>query len=383
MLKILTAVSVLVAIFLSCKKSTPENNAGEPAGFSNIFEVFWNQMNVRYSYWDADTVDWDRVYKQYKPLFDTLDINKEADNRQAYHYFLEMTTPFLDGHFSITFSNRFLSNFIIYPSYQKKQHEGFFPVNYLTADTAYLDDNYTIGYDERTVINGRPLYAICGLIDGEIIYFSCNSFGLYNYYTSSQYNAIKPVLQHLFDWLHNPAIKGIIIDVRNNPGGDVKDLNLLAGHLTLTNHIFGFARYKTGNDRLNFTPWLESFINPVPNTTDFKKAKVVLTDRYSASLSELMAMAIRSLPNSTIVGDTTWGATGFITNGELYNAGSFEVKDFMKVTLSSGTFKYIDNRLYEGVGFPPDVQISSNTGTPNIVNDKTLEKAINIIKSNP
>lgn len=373
----------LLTFLLSCKKGVPESNAGDSSSFRNIFDVFWKQMNTRYSYWDIDTIDWRRVYQQYKPLFDSLDINKETDNRQAYQYFLEMATPILDGHFSITFSNRFLSNYIIYPSYQKRQRAGFFPVNYLTVDTVYFDDDYSIGYDERTIINGKPFYAICGLIDHEIVYFSCNYFRLYDYYTSSQNNAVISVLQRLFCLLRHPNIKGVIIDVRNNSGGDIKDLNFLVGHLTSTKHSFGFTKYKIGNGPLDFTPWMEAFINPVSNATEYKKSKIVLTDRYSASLSELVAMALRSLPNSSIVGDTTWGATAFIANSALYNAGSFEVKDFMKVTMSSGAFKYIDNRLYEGVGFPPDVRIQYNTSSPDSGRDRALEKAIDIIKSNP
>jgi hypothetical protein len=373
----------VLIVFFSCKKDNPGSNTGDSYSFDSIFNQFCTKMESRYLFWDIDTINWDRIYYRYTPLFKKLDINSETDNRRAFQYFSEITAPIVDGHFSITFSNPYLSNFIIYPSYQKKQDAGFFPINHLMVDSTYLDTDYSFGFDPGTVINGKPLYAICGTIDQEIIYFSCNYFRLYDYYSSPQDNPVKRVVQRLFDLLLRQDFKGIIIDVRNNPGGDIKDLNFLVGHLTTTKHAFGFSKYKIGNGRLDFTPWIQSFINPVSGAIDFGKAKVVLTDRYSASLSELVAMAVRSLPNSSVVGDTTWGATAFITNSELYNAGTFEIKDFMTVNIASGAFKYIDYIIYEGVGFPPDHQIGHNASVPNSGKDIALEKSIEIIKLNP
>lgn len=373
----------LSVVLLSCKKDNLKADVSDSTSFSKCFDIFWKKMESRYSFWDIDTTNWDLVYLRYKPLFDSLDINKESDNRQAFQYFSEMAAPLLDKHFSITFSNSFLSNFIIYPSYEEKHRAGFFPVSYLAIDTTYLDTDYSFGNDERTVINGKPAYAVCGTIGREIIYFSCNYFHLYDYYTSSQGNAIRPVLNQLFNLLSRHDLKGIILDLRNNPGGDIQDLNFLVGHLTTVKHAFGFSKYKIGNSPLDFTPWMESFINPVSGAVDFKKSKIVLTDRYSASLSELVTMAVRSLPNSIVVGDTTWGATAFIADDALYNAGSFEVKDFMKVTAASGAFRYVNNVVYEGVGFPPDIQIPYVSTPPNSRKDASLEKAIEIIKTNP
>lgn len=381
MKKLTRSITILLFAILaaiSCSKDNPQPITNAKLG--NLFDSFWVGMNKNYVFWDIDTIDWERTYIQYKPVFNSLNINSESDNRKAFDYLRTLTSKFVDGHFSIRFYNQFLQNSVIYPSYYSKVTTGVDPFNYIKIDTALLDAGYSVGYDSVNIINGNIMTAVCGTIRSNILFFSCNAFNLYKLYTSPQPNSVAHVVQRLLDGIKNETYKGLIIDVRNNPGGNLQDLNFLVGQLVNQKHAFGFTRYKTGNGRLDFSPWIQSFINPVQGSVNFNKPKIVLTDQYSASLSELITMAIRSLPNSYVIGERTWGATGILTDNQLYNSGQFEVENYMKVITTSVVFKYLDNKIYESIGFAPDIRVPFNRFLLEAGKDLTLEQAVNLIK---
>jgi C-terminal processing protease CtpA/Prc len=186
------------------------------------------------------------------------------------------------------------------------------------------------------------------------------------------------VLNAFFGQLQNSsgALKGIIIDVRNNPGGEIEDLNFLAGKLVGAPLLFGYSRYKSGDGRLAYTPWIQADVVPPEANKAVTIPITVLADNYSVSLAELFAMVIHTLPNGKVVGETTWGATGPLTDNVVYNDGQFDVGSFLSVYTSSAGFKYADGRRYEGKGFPPDVAVPFDPAALSAGHDPCLEKAL-------
>jgi C-terminal processing protease CtpA/Prc len=280
--------------------------------------------------------------------------------------------------------NNAVDDSIVYPSFERKQnHSDFhYPFLYFKVDTNYLDKGFILGSNNIFSTGGVPLTALAGTINHKILYFGCNSFSLLKSYLSTTQNNVQPVLQYFLDFLKNlsPNIKGIIIDVRSNLGGDLSDLNFLVGHLIEKPLHFGYTQYKSGNGRLDFTPWINAVINPAPNTKPITLPIIALADNTSASLSEAVVMAIHSIPNGVFIGETTWGATGPITAEGVFNAGQFTVSNFLSVQTSSCKFKYLDGKSYEGKGFPPDVYVPFNLSKLQNGKDVQLEKAIDYIK---
>ncbi|HEY4789475.1 MAG TPA: S41 family peptidase, partial [Bacteroidales bacterium] len=144
---------------------------------------------------------------------------------------------------------------------------------------------------------------------------------------------------------------------------------------------FGYTRMKGGNGRLDYTPWINAFVYPEPDAKAIEVPIVILADLNSASLSEAVVMAIKALPNSTFVGETTWGATGPLTDEEVYNDGQFKINDFLTVLTSSCSFKYVDGKIYEGIGFSPDISVPYNSSAISNGKDIQLEKAISILQN--
>ncbi len=378
------AAFYFAAVFLaSCKK-----NMSIPAAYANstsflaVFDNFWNGMNSNYVYWDADTTNWDRVYNQYKPLFAKLNLQNSGDVKKSVGYFRQITNGLIDSHYSINFINSALVDSFLFPALSRKEQSGSLHSSflYISVDSNYLDTGFVSGkYISKA---NRQITAVCGTIKNKILYFNCSEFALNEACTSATNNGVKITLKYFFNQLQNmpPNIKALIIDVRSNDGGNLEDLNFFVGQLIDRPLKFGYTHYKTSNGRLDYTPWIDAVVTPQPNAKEIQVPIIVMADNFSISMAEAVTMAIKAIPNNIFVGETTWGATGPITNNVLYNDGQFDVPGFLSVYTSSAAFKYIDGNSYEGKGFPPDIYVPFNLTNLFAGKDAQLEKAINLVK---
>lgn len=380
----LTNIAILLYLLATaaCKKNIPSPISGVPAtNFSQVFEDFWNGMNINYLYWDIDTTDWDRMYTVYKPLFAGLDINDKSDIKRSVNYLRDMTEGLTDSHYSISFDIDPITDSIVFPALDRKLRQSSFhsPFLFMNVDSGYFDKGKVRG--TYITSSQQQISAVCATINNNILYFSCNQFGLQEAYQSPADNGVKNTLQYFFNQLQNlpPAVKGMIIDVRNNSGGNLADLNFFVGHLLDQPLHLGATRYKSGNGRLSYTPWLDAFISPQAGSKAVTIPIIVLADNYSVSLAEMVAMAIHALPNGRFVGEKTWGATGPATDNAIYNDGPFAIPGFLSTYMSSSEFKYVDGEIYEGKGFPPDVEVPFNLATLLAGDDPQLDKAIMLI----
>lgn len=369
-------ITFLIILLASCKKNK-EDAAGPATDFEQIFESYWSQMNTKYMYWDIDTTNWDNTYVKYKPLFKALDISKDADIIKSQEYFAEMSASLIDSHFVLHFDSPLISQSDFYPALVRKSKRSDFhsPFPYLKIDSSYFDAGYLTG----TYITSDSLRmtTACAFIHKNILYFNCDRFGLEEAYLSKG-NRAKSCIDFFFDQLtnHSESVSKVIIDVRNNPGGNIEDLNFLIGHLISKPLKLGYTRYKTGLSKLGYTPWNEAIIQPSSNINKLSIPIIVLGDSFTISLAEAIVMAIHELPDGHFIGEQTWGATGPVASGYLYYGGPFAVSNFMNVTESSAEFKYVDGKIYEGIGFKPDFVVPFDLTKLELHHDTILEQAI-------
>jgi hypothetical protein len=365
-----------------CAKNSGQGVAADQDTTLNaVFVNFWNQMNADYLWWDQDTTDWAGVYRQYQPLLKNLNIHSQRDVSLAVSYFTAMTSGLIDAHYSIDFTSPFLAGVSTFPALNRKMRDPNWhpPYPYLTVDTTYLDAGYRNG--SYVSSDGQRISALSGTIGGKVLYFGCDGFALQEAYQAPSANGVKDALSLFFSRLnHIPAtIHAIILDVRGNPGGNVADLSFLMGHLTAKRTIFGYTRYKSGSGRLDYTPWIEASVDPYPGSVAPQVPVIVLADNHSISMAEAVVMVAKQLPSGSFVGETTWGATGPIVPGGVFNGGSFGLPGFLSVVASSAEFKYIDGNCYEGKGFRPDIPVKFDLASLNAGKDAALETAIGMV----
>ncbi len=174
--------------------------------------------------------------------------------------------------------------------------------------------------------------------------------------------------------------KGLILDLRGNPGGSLNDLHFLMGSLITQRHHFGYSKIKSNNNRLDYSPLVPSEIVPEDNAVAFTAPIVILADQYSASMSEITALATKSLPNGYFIGETTFGAMGPLTANVTLNAGQFQTFYLSSVTTSSAQFLSIDKVSYEGKGVPPDQSVAINLSNLQSGQDAQLQAALTYIR---
>jgi carboxyl-terminal processing protease len=165
-----------------------------------------------------------------------------------------------------------------------------------------------------------------------------------------------------FNSLKEQGMKGLIIDLRGNPGGSVTTVCAVAEQLLPEGLIF-YMEDKNG-EREEYT---------CPGA-DFNIPMVVLVNGYSASASEILAGAIQDAGIGTLVGTQTYGK-GIVQN--LYPLGDGSA---IKITIAD--YYTRNGRNIHKVGIEPDQVLEFDKDL--YEKDKTdnqLEKAKEILMS--
>lgn len=160
-------------------------------------------------------------------------------------------------------------------------------------------------------------------------------------------------------------VKGLIIDLRDNPGGLVSDTINIANVLVKDGTILR-VEYGDGNIR---TYKANSESCPVP--------VVILVNENSASASEILAGAIKDLNQGTIVGTTTFG------KGIMQSIIGLESGGGLSITTAE-FFNASGNKIH-GVGIEPNIVVELTEGLnldAVIMTDKDnqLQEAIKVIQ---
>jgi len=381
----------------SCRKEvTPERlTSYNGRSYTEVFDAFWNGMNSNYVFWDIETVNWDDMYKTYRPRFQYLDSlkNDRATAQKATQYLVDMTKDLADSHLDIGF-NGFTSYLI--SNYEIQNATDFNPAgirHQLRGDRApiprsvfnqVIPKNYLTKAEYGT--DGNGFHINLGVIprnNKNILYLEFSSFLLQGQYYSQNSTAtpIKPVLDHFFQYTKDPSIDGLVIDLRGNPGGSVPDLDFLIGRLITSPMHVTYTRTKNGSGRLDYTPWVKGYVHPQPGSIDFDKPIAVLVDGNSVSMSEMTSIAVKAIfPKSKLVGEQTWGGTGQIPATDVkYLGGQFTAANFVHVYTAGVELRDKNMICYENKGLTPDIHIAYDTAAIKNNVDVMLDKGIEYV----
>jgi carboxyl-terminal processing protease len=153
--------------------------------------------------------------------------------------------------------------------------------------------------------------------------------------------------------LKESGVNGLIIDLRNNPGGSEGEAMEIAAYFA-GNGPFAIRKNKEGGQNiLEKTNAIKWYDEPV----------VVLVNGSSASASELLAAILQDYGRAVIIGTNTFGKASeqlvFPVGQKMRTAGHFtanpppEITDFAKVT--TGRLYRVTGKSYQKVGVMPDV----------------------------
>lgn len=160
------------------------------------------------------------------------------------------------------------------------------------------------------------------------------------------------------------STKGMVVDMRQNGGGDPALSTKFASYFMSAPTYTGFERFKTGPGKFDFTD-SPSTVQPTSSEYRYLKPVVVLTDRGCYSATTTFAYSVNPLPQVTFLGQRTGGGSGSVAEGFLANGWAWALS----------TSEFIDhdgNHLDDG--FDPDIAVALDT--MDVTKDELIEAAI-------
>jgi len=325
-----------IFILTGCEKVFIEQPANNPEA---VFEDIWKTFSEEYAPFEERNIDWNEIYQMYRPM-----VNSVTNDAELFEIISNMLGTLNDGHVSLTAPGRdiYYSNDIR----RELTDDALFNIPVIKS---YLEDDFETG-DKNSYVSGKIIGENIGYI----------------YFDHVADNFFK-----LNDFLNKyPDVNGYIIDLRHNQGGDFTYCFSEIGRLTDQKRFVFKSKTKNGKGQNDYDQWQDW--NIIPKGEYINKSIIVLTDRYTISAGERSVMAFKTLPNVTTMGDTTNGAHGTMIGRELANGWFYSLVP-QKVITSDG-------KSYEGIGLAPDIVIKNSLEEIIDGKDKTIEKAIIILK---
>ena len=183
--------------------------------------------------------------------------------------------------------------------------------------------------------------------------------------------------QSLFDAVYPKILptKALIIDVRENGGGDSGQGNYVLSHL-ITKTAYS-SKSKTRNYVPTFKAWGQpemwtefepDVINPVEGKEKYLKPVVLLTGGKTYSAAEDFTVAFDNAARGIKMGQTTGGSTG----QPLF----FDLPDGNFARICTKKDYYPNGKQFVGFGIKPDVEVPETIQGVRDKKDVVLEKAV-------
>lgn len=272
----------------SCHKWLLDNEVASKDPFIN-FHYLWNEVDKKYAYFELKQVNWDSIKIAYHSKLyygiseDTLFTILGNMLNQLRDDHTNLISPFNTSRYNV---------FV----------QGDDNFEYKTIQQHYIrESEYTIGGFKHGFINGY-----------NIGYIRYGSFAI---------SVNNSDLDFILERYKNT--KGIIIDLRENSGGNFVNIPKILSRLTDKKILVMYNRTRNGAGREDFGPYEPFYISPSNRTKYVNKPVIVLIDRGSYSATTFFALASKAMSNITLVGDKTGGGGGLPNGGQLPNGWTY------------------------------------------------------------
>lgn len=328
----ITAALLLAAV--GCRDSLL--GPGPSQDRSALFDDVWHQFDLHYSFFELKGIDWTAVGDRYRPMAlaaanDTVFAHVLAKMFDELHDVHVTLTPFGDGS-----TMRYVS----------------------TCDTV------TTWFSPQR-IESRYLTSVGTTSGGHIRYGQAAPGVWYLYIPSFEGDGWAGEMDEAL--AHAGDARALIIDVRDNGGGNKVLATDIAGRFADRQRTFGYIRLRDGAKHTDFSSDIAETVVPTGGRR-FRNPVVVITGRRDFSSAENFALAMRALPNVMTVGDTTAGASGGPLVREMANGWTYQLSQWIEYTPSHHT--------YEGIGLAPDVTVKNTAAAASQQRDLVFERGL-------
>ena len=291
---ILMVALLAMTLLASCADDTPEYsdaNKYNPVNPYGNFDALADIIDARYCFFADKDVDWAEVRKEYRAK-----ISPDTYALELFQICADMLATLKDGHVNLT--SPFNTSY--YRRWWSDYPQDF---DLRTLQQYYLDFDYSS--------TSGMMYKIFREQNAGYIYYPSFSSGI------SQ-NSLDYILAIFRD------CDSLIIDIRNNGGGLLTNIDVLVGRLIDSEIPGGSISHKTGPGHDDFSrPYPFTYKSASENRIHFlNKPVFVLTNRSCYSAANAFTAVMKSLPNVKIIGARTGGGGGLPFSSELPNGWS-------------------------------------------------------------
>lgn len=320
---------IICLFFLTCEKQDATLDWSAPA----LYHEFWTYVDENYIFFEHKQVNWSTVYDDFG-----ASLNESSDEEALFQAMNNSLLALKDNH------NRLVTPFAEGTPFSINSG---YDVNF---SWEIIHDNYLQGAIRKS--NGIT-YAIVDDI-------------IYCYLQDVRQDG---KLRQLIRSLASVRTKGLIIDVRNNGGGDSDGIPLLLGDFVQERQLLGYYVEKSGPAHDDITAPIAVYANPNAEY-NFGAPVVILTNRNTYSAASYLAAMFKGLPQVQVIGQISGGGAGGNLARQLTNEWiiSVSVSDFLDkkgITIEGGVV--------------PDITIENTQQDIENGRDRMLERAFELI----
>lgn len=323
-----------------------------------LFKELWRTFHHRYPFFELRGVDWARQYEKFRPA-----VTKSTSEDELFGILCQMLDPLNDGHVELMIpatKNRKKRRFNPEPKprfWKEFSSPGEIKKLFKTTEKSLAENGFgPLGNTEAWMLK----------------YARSQRFG---YIRILEFEGVKK--KKLVAALDRIAgdfsdLSGLIIDIRDNPGGDDDVVLAIANRLCDHKRVAFHRKTKIGPGANDYKPLRTWHIKP-EGKAQFTGPVALLTCDSVCSGAEVFALAMRQLPNVTIIGDFTNGIFSYQLEKKLPNGWRY--------CLSYQEYYSADMVCYEAKGVPADIQLLNSRADIERGVDPLIERALNHLKS--
>ena len=240
-------------------------------------------------------------------------------------------------------------------TYIKSAAEGQSVTLHILRGEEKLDISVTPETIQNVMVTGQ-------MIGDDIGYIKIDNF------ESSQDSEARTAYDDFMDQvnsLRNSGMTRMIIDLRDNPGGDLGVVSKIADEF-LSDGIITYTEDKKGE---------KNYIYAQSGSMDYPV--VIVTNGSSASASEVLTGALKDNGRATVVGEKTYGK-GVVQR-------TYPLSDGSGITVTIARYFTPSGVCIHGIGIEPDVECSLPQGTTpsdySLDEDPQIAKAIEVLNT--
>ena len=322
------------------------------------FEALWKTFHDRFPFFELRNVDWSRQYETYRPK-----VTRDTSDEELFDILCRMLDPLDDGHVELTAK-----------ALGKGRRKRYFnpePKPRFWQEFSKREIKQLFRTTEKTLVAngfGRPRDTEAWMLH----YCRSQAFAYIRILELEGVNSRK--LTAALDGISRDfkSLDGMIIDIRNNPGGDDSTAISIINRFCDRKRVAFHRKTKIGPGKNDYSDLKTWHIKP-QGDTQFTGPIMLLTCDSVFSGGEVFALAMKQLRHVTIIGDRTNGIFSYQLEKKLPNGWRFN--------LSYQKYFSADMVCYEGKGVPVDIKLLNKRGDIEDGVDPLVTRALKVLKS--